>query len=127
MPKAKRTDIEILRDKPAAKEDGRVFCRFAMQDIPVRFKDLKIGERVNGVCKDISGGGAGVEVGRELRPRTPIEMWFDLPDGYEPMHLLGKVVWSSQLGTAWRLGISFDRPRLMSMARILKYEATMGE
>jgi len=93
----------------------------------VRFKDLKIGEKGVAMCRDLSGGGAGIETEREIRPRTPVEMWFDLPDGYEPMHLLGRVTWSSQQGTAWRLGVSFDRPRLMSMSRILKYQVPVGE
>jgi hypothetical protein len=127
MPKVRRTGIQILNSEPQGREDGRVFSRFAIDDIPVRFKDLKIGEKGSAVCKDLSGGGAGMESKREIRPRTPLEMWFDLPDGYEPMHLLGKVAWSSQKGASWLLGISFDKPRLMSMSRILKFQSPEEE
>jgi len=127
MPKIRRTDIQVQKSGPPQKEDLRVFSRFAINDVPVRFKDLKIGEKGSAVCKDLSGGGAGIQAQSEVRPRTPLEMWFDLPDGYEPMHLLGKVVWSSQQGSSWRLGIAFDRPRLMSMSRILKYEVPVTE
>ena len=130
MPKAKRIQLELVgtNDVPA-KEDNRVFCRFALSNVPVRFKDLKIGEKGDAVCKDISGGGAGIAYSRELKPRTPLEMWFDLPDGFEPLHLLGKVVWSQQLQAnrtfgqqGWNLGISFDRPKLVGLSRILKLE-----
>lgn len=123
MAKAKRRELEILRSESCnsrSDEDNRVFCRFALNDVPVRFKDLKVGEKGGGVCKDIGGGGIGAEFGREIKPRTPLEMWVDLPDGFEPLHLLGKVVWSNLLGASCRVGVAFDRPRLMSLSRILK-------
>ncbi len=123
MPKAKRKQLEILQDGSCGMDDKRIFCRFALKEAPVRFKDLKVGEKGSGICKDISGGGIGAEFPRELKPRTPLEMWVDLPDGFEPMHMLGKVSWSHLLGSSWRVGISFDRPRLMSLARILRVEA----
>ncbi|MFH0940470.1 MAG: PilZ domain-containing protein [Candidatus Omnitrophota bacterium] len=123
MAKAKRKELEILQSESCnsrSDEDSRVFCRFALNDVPVRFKDLKVGEKGGGVCKDIGGGGIGAEFSRELKPRTPLEMWVDLPDGFEPLHLLGKVVWSNQLDASCRVGVAFDRPRLMSLSRILK-------
>lgn len=123
MAKIRRSELQVLK-AVAEKEDNRVFCRFALGDVPVRFKDLKIGEKGSVVCKDISGGGAGIESAREIKPRTPLEMWFDLPDGFEPMHFVGKVAWSHLLGATWKLGIAFDKPRLMSMARILKWETS---
>jgi len=91
-------------------------------DVPVRFKDLKIGDHGEARCHNISGSGAGFRSARELRPKTPLEMWFDLPDDFGPMHLLGKVSWSRQEEGNWRVGVSFDRQRLVSLARILKIE-----
>jgi hypothetical protein len=120
MTKAKRNELEIVPGDLSGPDDKRTFCRFLVEKVPIQFKDLKIGTRGEGACKDISGGGARMDSIRELRPRTPLEMWFDFPDGFEPMHLLGRVVWSKAEGPLWRIGISFDRQRLMSMARILK-------
>ncbi|OPY77134.1 MAG: PilZ domain protein [Syntrophus sp. PtaU1.Bin005] len=120
MPKAKRNELEIVSGDPSGPDDKRTFCRFLVEDVPIEFKDLKIGTRGQAACRDISGGGARIDSSRELRPRTPLEMWFDFRDGFEPMHLLGRVVWSRADGPLWRTGISFDRQRLMSMARILK-------
>jgi hypothetical protein len=126
MAKIRRSELEALKGS-AGKEDNRVFCRLALGDVGVRFKDLKGGEKGNFVCKDISGGGAGIESAREIRPRTPLEMWFDLPDGFEPMHVVGKVAWSHLLGVTWKLGVAFDKLKLVGMSRILKWGASANE
>ena len=120
MGKMRRSELVVLRGDPGGAEDKRVFCRLGMDGVPMRFKDLKVGERGDGICQDISGGGAGLFLRREMRPKTPLEMWFDLADGLEPMHLLGRVVWSRQYPDGWHAGITFDRQKLMSMSRILK-------
>ena len=119
MSKAKRKDIEILKDT-GFKNDKRIFSRFSVDNVSMRFKDLKTGEKGSAVCHDISGGGAGIDSSVGVRPRTPLELWFDLPDGFEPLHLLGKVAWSRVAGASWCLGVEFDRARFMSMSRILK-------
>lgn len=120
MSKVKRRELEIVPSNTASRNDKRVFCRFVVEDIPVRFKDLKVGERGNAICRDIGGGGAGIECNQELRVKTPLELWFDLADGFDPMHLLGKVSWLRSVGTNWRVGVAFDRPRMMSLSRILQ-------
>ncbi len=122
MGKPKRGSPRILYGSVPGEDDKRVFCRFVMPDVPVRFKDLKVGERGEGTCSDMGGGGAGLVCRREVKVKTPLEMWFDLPDGFEPLHLLGRVAWIRQEGEGWRTGINFDRQRLMSMARILRLE-----
>ena len=120
MPRAKRRELEIVQGDASFRDDKRVFCRFAVKDAPVRFKDLRVGEKGSAVCKDISGGGAGFECSQELKMRTPLELWFDLDDGYEPLHVLGKVSWLRQMEKHWHIGVAFDRPRLMSLSRILQ-------
>jgi hypothetical protein len=122
MSKEKRKKTRPMSEAPIPEHERRVFCRFGLRDVPVRFKNLKAGERGQGSCNNISGSGAGLSYGRELRPRTPLEMWFDLPDGFEPMHALGRVAWSRVEGEQWRLGVMFDRQRLISLARILKLD-----
>lgn len=120
MGKMRRSELVVLRGDPGGTDDKRVFCRLGLGDMPMKFKDLKVGERGEGVCQDISGGGAGLFFRREVRPKTPLEMWFDLADGLEPMHLLGRVVWTRQEDEGWRAGVTFDRQRLLSMSRLLK-------
>lgn len=120
MKRIKRNQLEIVPDDSRNGDDKRTFCRFLLRDVPVRFKDLKIGDRGQAVCTDISGGGAGFESSTEIRAKTPLEMWFAFADGFDPMHLLGHVVWAREDGAKWKLGVAFDRQRLMSMSRILK-------
>ena len=120
MPKAKRGRLEIVPSDHPAGDDKRTFCRFVLPDVPLRLKDLKAGGKVQGVCKDIGGGGAGIECVEEIKPRTPLELWFDLPDGFEPLHLLGKAAWSKAQAGLWRLGVAFDKQKLMDIARVLK-------
>jgi hypothetical protein len=120
MSKAKRNRLELISDDYARGEDNRTFCRFTLDRVPVRFKDLKSGTRGEGVCRDFGGGGACIQGEGQMRPKTTFEMWFDFPDGFEPLHLLGRAVWSKDSGAAWRSGVAFDKQRLMSMSRILK-------
>ena len=122
MGRTRRKRTRPAPQAPIPEHERRVFCRFNLGDVPVRFKDLKIGEHGEARCHNISGSGAGFRSARELRPKTPLEMWFDLPDDFGPMHLLGKVSWSRQEEGNWRVGVSFDRQRLVSLARILKIE-----
>lgn len=118
--KSKRRPLEIINDSPSQFADKRLFCRFGMSCAGVRFKDLKIGERGKGACSDIGGGGLGAEFPLELKQKTPLELWIDLPDKMEPLHILGKVVWSKPSGNSWRSGISFDRPKLLSLGRVMR-------
>ena len=122
MRKAKRMVLRVLRGQTPGEEDRRLFCRFSLPRIPVMFKDLKVGDRGAAICQDIGGGGACFELDQEVKARTPLEMWFDLPDGFEPMHLLGKVAWAYPEGGMWHAGISFDRQRLIEMSRVLRLQ-----
>lgn len=126
MPKAKRGHLEIVSSNHSSEDDKRAFCRFVLPDVPLRFKDLRAGGKAQGVCKDIGGGGAGIECAEEIKPRTPLELWFDLPDGFQPLHLLGKAAWSKAQAGSWRLGVVFDRQKLMNIARVLKCGAKNG-
>lgn len=120
--KVTKNQAQIAMGEPPANDERRIFCRIAMKSVPMRYKDLKFGEKGVGECRDFSGGGASMDFGYQMKNATPLEMWFDLSDGHEPMHLLGKVVWSRQEGEAWRTGIAFERQRLISMARVMKME-----
>ena len=103
-------------------EDKRIFCRFVLPDIPLRFKDLKVGDRGTARVKNISGSGLGMDSHVEVKPKTPLEMWLDLSDGFEPLHLMGRVAWVKRDGEVWQTGVAFNRQKLISMARIMRLE-----
>lgn len=122
--KAKRNGLLVVCGRaPDGGDDQRVFCRFALDGVSVRFKDLRAGERGEVLCCDIGGGGAGMMSRCEIKPRTPLELWFDLPDDHDALHLLGRVTWTMPDGDAWRLGVVFDRQRLLSLARVLRLDS----
>lgn len=120
--KCKRSKLQIVSEKPQKNDDKRFFCRFVLKDAAIRFKDLRLGDKFNGICKNIGAGGVGVVCDWNARIKTPVEMWLDCQDGFEPFHILGKIVWSVVREGSYQLGIAFDKPRLMSMSRILKLD-----
>lgn len=122
MTKRKRSQLQIISDGPRRDDDKRFFCRFVLRDYSMRFKDLRLGDKFGGVCKNISAGGIGVVSDWNVRVKTPVEIWLECQDGFEPFHIIGKVVWSVVSQDFCHIGIVFDRPKLMSMSRILKLE-----
>ena len=70
---------------------------------------------------DIGAGGLGIETGIELALKTPVELWIDVADGFDPINLKGRVVWSKKVSAEnCRTGIVFDCPRLIAFSRVLK-------
>ncbi|MDD5006328.1 MAG: PilZ domain-containing protein [Candidatus Omnitrophica bacterium] len=106
--------------KTDTQKEQRMFSRFRV-NFPTRFRNLNVGRRGEGKCTDIGAGGVGIETEQELEPRTPLEMWIDVSDGFEPINLKGRVVWSQKVGAEnCRTGVVFDCPRLIAFSRVLK-------
>ena len=105
------------REKP---KEQRMFSRFRV-NFPTRFRNLNVGKRGEGECIDIGAGGVGIESSQELTPKTPLELWIDVADGFDPINLKGRVVWSEKTSTEnCRTGIVFDCPRLIAFSRVMK-------
>ena len=108
------------RKNTSSKSEQRMFSRFRV-NFPARFRNLNVGKRGEGRCKDIGAGGVGIETNHELKPRTPLEVWIDIADGFDPINLKGRVVWSTKSSTEnCRTGVVFDCPRLIAFSRVLK-------
>lgn len=101
-------------------EDRRIFDRrnySSLLRFSVGAKDVK-GE---GVVKNISASGAAFITKNRLRPKDPVEIWIDVPDGRNPIHKTGQVVWAKEnLVDACEAGVKFDSVGLMSLSRIFK-------
>lgn len=103
-----------------AANEQRMFSRFRV-NFPARFRNLNVGKRGEGVCKDIGAGGVSIETAQALEPRAPLEMWLDVADGFDPINLKGRVVWSKMAGAEnCRTGVVFDCPRLIAFSRVLR-------
>jgi len=106
--------------KATKPQEHRLFSRFRV-NFPTRFRNLNVGKRGEGKCMDIGAGGIGIESSHELKPKTPLEMWIDVADGFDPINLKGRVVWSEKTDAEnCRTGIVFDCPRLIAFSRVLK-------
>jgi hypothetical protein len=100
--------------------DRRIFER-----IPVNLtlKFLYPNSDTEGLAQtqDISAAGIGLVTDRELLPRTPLEMWLQMPDKGEPLHTTGEVVWSKMIEpNKYRVGISLEKAELIGMSRVLR-------
>ena len=116
----KSSDIPESSSKEKSPEELRMFSRFRV-NFPTRFRNLNLGKRGEGQCTDIGAGGIGIETSAEVGMKTPVEMWIDVSDGFDPINLKGGVVWSKKLSAEnCRLGIVFDCPRLIAFSRVLK-------
>lgn len=114
-----RGNSDSKKTETASKE-LRMFSRFRV-NFPTRFRNLNLGKRGEGRCTDIGAGGVGIETVQELEPKTPLEIWIDVADGFEPINLKGRVVWSKEESSQSRkTGIVFDCPRLIAFSRVLK-------
>ena len=96
-------------------KDRRIFGRIPV-DFSARLKNPSDYETLKVSCRNISAGGMGV-----ISPKAPLEIWLDLKDKREPLHLYGRVIWSEQIQEdKWRAGICFDEPQFMTLRRLSK-------
>jgi len=101
-------------------KEHRMFSRFRV-NFPARFRNLNVGRRGEGTCADIGAGGVSIETDQKIEPRTPLEVWIDIADGFNPVNLKGRVVWSKEISSEnCRTGVVFDCPRLIAFSRVLK-------
>lgn len=101
-------------------DDRRIFERF-QTSFPVRFIDLKENREGAAQTQDISAKGIGFMVKDELKLRTPLELWLQVPDKGEPLYTRGYVAWSRMVTpNEFRIGVNLERADLMGMSRVLR-------
>lgn len=112
----------VLSQVPSpVKSDNRIFFRNPLYDVKTNIKNVNTGERFDAFVKDISGSGMGIATSREFGAGTIFEISLEIPDGFGPLKLLGRVVWSKELDFfGHRTGVTILNPRFMSVSRILK-------
>ena len=107
--------------RPVIKTDNRIFFRNPLHGVQTQIKNVNSGDRFDAVVKDISGSGMGLDTPREFAQGTVFEISLEIPDGFGPLKLLGRVVWSKNADYAGvHTGVVILNPRFMSVARILK-------
>ncbi|HAJ56937.1 MAG TPA: hypothetical protein DCL35_04120 [Candidatus Omnitrophica bacterium] len=103
------------------KSDNRIFSRTPLYDVKTRIKNVNTGGYFDAFVKDVSGSGMGMATTCHFNPGTVFEISLEIPDGFGPLKLLGKVVWSKETDfLGHRTGVAILNPRFMSVSRILK-------
>lgn len=90
-------------------------------------------EWLDGVCRDISAGGARIYLPQEFVLRSDtVEVIFIAPTNEQAVRAMAEVVRTSKLieGNGWELGIRFteiDRMEKIRFARLLQHWASAGQ
>jgi hypothetical protein len=101
-------------------EDRRIFARFAAK-LGIRFLDLQANREGRAETVDISAKGVGLITEEDLPARTPLEMWFDMPDQGGLYYTRGEVIWSKKVEPLkYRVGVSLEKADLMGLSRVLR-------
>ncbi len=116
-----RTSGATVTARPVVKTDNRIFFRNPLYDVRASVKNVTTGERFEALIKDLSGSGMGLSTPTTITPGTVMEIALEIPDGFGPLKLLGRAVWSRSVDFfGVRTGVTILNPRFMSVARILK-------
>lgn len=116
-----KTQTMVSRMEAAANSDNRIFYRNPLFNVKTQVKNVNTGERLEAFVKDVSGSGMGLSTSRVFLPGTIFEIALEIPDGFCPLKLLGRVVWSREMDApGCRTGVVVLNPRFMSVSRILK-------
>jgi len=116
-----KTETFVPATNQVVKSDNRIFFRNQLYDVKAQVKNVNTGGRFTAFLKDISGSGMGLATSEEFSRGTIFEISLEIPDGFGPLKLLGRVVWSKELDFfGVRTGVVILNPRFMSVSRILK-------
>lgn len=116
-----KTETALEYAPASVKSDNRIFYRNPLYDVKTQIKNVNTGERLEAHVKDISGSGMGLSTSRPFSAGTIFEIAIEIPDGFGPLKLLGRVVWSKDADLyGSRTGVVILNPRFMSVSRILK-------
>ena len=116
-----KTETMMAAAPSVVKSDNRIFFRNQLYDVKAQVKNVNTGDRFSAFLKDISGSGMGLATTQAFSRGTIFEISLEIPDGFGPLKLLGRVVWSKELDFfGVRTGVVILNPRFMSVSRILK-------
>lgn len=112
-----RDNFRIIEDM----ENRRIFERFISR-FPVKFEysSRDFGNEL--FLRDISAEGAKLMARKRLFLNENISFLVKLPDGSNPLDLMGKVVWlKKETPSMWNFGVKFDAINFMGLQRLFKF------
>jgi c-di-GMP-binding flagellar brake protein YcgR len=101
-------------------EDRRIFARFAAK-LNVKYLDLRSNREGKAQTVDVSAKGVGITSNEEVAVRTPVEMWFEMPNDGGLYYTRGEIVWTHHTGPGQhRAGVNLEKADLMGLSRVLR-------
>ena len=76
--------------------DRRAYERVPVR-LSLRYLNLHSNKQGSAQTRDISANGIGLFTEEELPPRTPLQIWLQIPDRGGPVYTKGEVVWSKMV------------------------------
>ncbi len=104
--------------------DRRIFERIP-SSLPVKFWEIEANTIGEGRACDISAGGIGLVTGKNIAKGTGLGMWVNIPDTDNPLYLEGRVAWSSEDNSQYRVGVELEQVKLLLLGRLLNREGTL--
>jgi len=112
--------MDVRQDIGYQGEDRRIFQRIPVS-FPLRFVHKDRNQLGNALCWDICPRGVGFFTQEKLELRQNLDIWLDIPDEYEPLHVTGRVVWQKEVDlNTHRVGIQFSKAYLLALSRIFR-------
>lgn len=101
-------------------QDRRVFVRMNLK-IPLKFLGPRDPAEKEAETVDISATGIGFITREKLSPKEKLEMRLYIPDGHQPVYLIGEVVWSEDLPdkSQQQVGVELNKERFLDLGRVL--------
>ena len=104
----------------SAMSDKRLYSRFPAR-FPAKFQHERSDFGTNVFLRDASAGGMKIATTERLFLNDSVALEVDLPDGFEPLVLSGRVSWvKGQDPDLWEVGVSFHKTNLMKLHRMFR-------
>lgn len=103
-----------------SQDERRIFERFSAR-FPVKFKDAREDYGVDVFLRDASAQGIRILTKERYFLGDQLSLQVELPDGGEPLMLMGEVVWVKLVNLSmWEIGVKFSEVNFLKMQRLFK-------
>jgi hypothetical protein len=111
---------KTMNDSDYEYRDRRLSKRFAAK-MSLRFLNLNTGKEGYAHTRDFSAKGLGCLTSHNVKPRSLLEIWLDIPDKGKPLYARGKVAWTKCLAPErYRIGINLEKANLIGLDHALQ-------
>jgi len=101
-------------------QEKRSAYRFLVTN-PLTYFQPSSRESIEAQSRDISTQGMGLFANEDLSPKTTLDIWINMPDSNEKIHIKAEVIWSNKVDSnKYRIGVCLRDSGLKLRQLILK-------